>query len=205
MSEDVLTVKALEALRHIRNGIMMYGKVPTVRELMRSMGYKSPRSAMLLLEELSVSGFLERKVDNGYRLVKDIESGENIRTVLVPLVGSVACGAPILAEENIEAMVPVSTSLAKAGSRYFLLRAKGNSMDEAGINDGDLILVRQQPTANNGDKVVALVDDEATVKEFWMKGDIVTLSPRSSNPKHQQIILTADFLIQGVVVATVPK
>ena len=205
MSEEKLTLKALEALKHIRNGIMRNGKVPTMRELMGSMSYKSPRSAMLLMEELSDKGFLIKRSDNTYKLINDIESGENIRTVLIPLVGSVACGSPLLAEENIEAMIPVSTSLAKAGSKYFLLKAKGDSMNEAGINDGDIILIKQQPIANNGDHIVALIDDEATVKEFRVKGDIVTLLPRSTNPKHQQIILTSDFFIQGVVITTIPN
>ncbi len=78
-------------------------------------------------------------------------------------------------------------------------------MNGAGIDDGDLILVRQQQVADNGQKVVALIDDEATVKEFYFKGDVITLLPRSTNPKHQPIILTTDFQIQGIVVATIPK
>src|SRR5690606_25049529 len=107
-----------------------------------------------------------------------------VQTVQVPLVGTVTCGAPILAQENIEALIQVSTALAKPGSKYFMLKAKGDSMDAAGINDGDFILVKQQPTAENGQRVVALIDDEATVKEFRCSGNIVTLLPRSSNKKH---------------------
>ncbi len=205
MSEENLSQKAKEALRHIRNSIMHFGKIPSVRELMNAMDYKSPRSAVLLMEELEENGFLEKKSEGGYRLIKDLSEGNIARTVSVPLVGAVTCGAPMLAEENIEALIPVSTSIAKPGWKYFLLRAKGDSMDKAGINEGDLILVRQQATANNGQNVVALIDDEATVKEYQHRGDFVTLLPKSYNDLHQPIILTRDFQIQGVVVATIPK
>ncbi|MFT4092184.1 MAG: transcriptional repressor LexA [Niabella sp.] len=205
MSEENLSIKAKEALKHLRNFIMQHGRMPSTRELMKEMNYKSPLSPMLLLNELAASGFLKKKADGGYTLIKDLTEGESARTVAVPLVGTVTCGSPILAQENIEAMIPVSTRLVKHGSKYFLLRAKGDSMNEAGINDGDLILIKQQLTANNGDKVVALIDDEATVKEYQYKGHFVTLMPRSKNKDLQPIILTHDFQIQGVVVATIPK
>jgi len=205
MSEEQLSVKAREALRYIRNAIMHSGKAPSVRDLMNGMSYKSPRSATLLLSELEAAGFLERKEDGGYRMLKDLKSEYAIQTVQVPLVGTVTCGAPILAQENIEALVQVSIALAKPGNKYFMLKAKGDSMNAAGINDGDLILVKQQPTAENGQQVVALIDDEATVKEFRYSGNLVTLLPRSSNKKHQPIILTDDLVIQGVVVATIPN
>lgn len=205
MGDEQLSIKAREALRHIRNIVMHQGRVPSVRDLMNVMLYKSPRSAMLLLEELEEKSFLEKKKDGGYRLLKDLEESNVARTVTVPLVGIVPCGAPLLAEENIEAWIPVSISLARPGGKYFLLQAQGDSMNEAGIDDGDLILVKQQPTAENGQKVVALIDDEATVKEFQKKGDVVALLPRSSNPKHKPIILEYEFQVQGIVIAAIPK
>jgi repressor LexA len=205
MSEDNLGAKAKEALKHIRNFIMHRGRMPSTRELMKEMKYKSPLSPMLLLNELAANGFLEKKTDGSYFLLKDLTARESARTVAIPLVGTTSCGMPILAQENIEAMIPVSTALAKPGSSYFLLRAKGDSMNEAGIDNGDLILIKQQQTANNGQNVVALIDDEATVKEYQHKGDFVTLLPRSDNKAHQPIILTQDFKIQGVVIATIPK
>jgi repressor LexA len=204
MSENQLSAKAREALRCIRNSVMHTGQVMSVRELMADMNYKSPRSALILMHELETGGFLRRKSDGGYMMVKDIKTADSsTETVAVPLVGSVTCGVPILAQENIEAMIPVSTALAKPGNRYFMLRVKGDSMDAAGIQHGDLILVKQQPVADNGQRVVALIDDEATVKEFNRSSGIVTLMPRSHNKKHQPIILTEDFQIQGVVVATI--
>ncbi len=205
MSEDSLGIKAREALRHIRNFLMQHGRMPSIRELMKEMKYKSPLSPMLLLNKLAANDFLEKKPDGSYILLKDLTARGSARTVAIPLVGTASCGMPILAQENIEAMIPVSTNLAKPGSTYFLLRARGDSMNEVGINNGDLILVKQQPTASNGQNVVALIDDEATVKEFQHKGNFVTLLPRSNNKTLQPIILTQDFKIQGVVVAIIPK
>jgi len=120
-------------------------------------------------------------------------------TVNVPLLGTVACGVPILAEANIKAMIPVSTKLLRRNHRYFLLRASGNSMDNYGIKDGDLVLIKQQSSAENGEIVVALIDDEATIKEFQRQEDVIVLKPKSKNKKYQPIILTSDFKIQGVV------
>lgn len=122
----------------------------------------------------------------------------------MPLLGNVACGAPIFAEENIEAFISISDKLIKPSNRYFILRASGDSMDDVGINDGDLVLIRQQQTAQNGDQVVALIDDEATIKEFHHNENIIVLKPRSKSSKHQPIILTNDFRIQGVVETVIP-
>jgi len=205
MRDVELGVKAREAMGHLRNWLMRYGKMPSVRELMNEMHYKSPRSAMLLLEELENCNFLERKSDGSFRMVKDLDTNSNIRTVEIPLIGNITCGIPMLAEENIEAIIKVSTSLIKTGNRYFLLRAIGDSMNRAGINTGDLMLIKQQSNAENGDRIVALIDDEATVKEYQHKGNMVALMPRSDNNIHKPIILENNFLIQGIVVATIPK
>lgn len=203
MGEESLSIKAREALKHIRSLAMQYGRVPSVRDLMAKMKYKSPRSAMLLMNELEGNGFLEKKVDGSYKMIKDLSTVGMARTISVPLVGSVACGGPLLAEENIEAYIPVSTSLVKPGSKYFLLRAVGDSMDKAGINSGDLVLVKQQNAAENGQNVVALIDDDATLKEYQHKGNVVALIPRSSNPKHKPIILEREFQIQGIIITSI--
>lgn len=204
MSEKGLSQKAYEALRFIRNDVMHFGKVPTMRRLMTGLYYKSPRSAMMLMDELEQQGFLKKREGGSYNFVRDLPQDES-RTVNIPLVGSVPCGSPMLAEENIEAMIPVSVVLAKPGSKYFLLHAVGDSMNNADINDGDLVLVRQQETAESGQRVVALIDDEATIKEFYKNNNVVMLKPNSKNSDHQPIILTSAFRIQGIVVATIPK
>jgi len=203
MGEENLSIKAREALKHIRSWVMQYGKIPSVRDLMGKMEYKSPRSAMLLMNELEENGFLEKKGDGSYKMVKDLSTLTMARTISVPLVGSITCGGPLLAEENIEAYIPVSISLVKAGSKYFLLRAVGDSMDKAGINSGDIVLVKQQNVAENGQNVVALIDDDATLKEYQHKGNIVALIPRSNNPQHKPIILEREFQIQGIIITTI--
>jgi repressor LexA len=205
MKNNILSTKEIEALRHIRNSIMHKGRAPSIRELMKCMGYRSPRSISLIIENLIEKGVVQRASDNRLRLIKNFEhDSTHAHTVEVPLIGTITCGMPIYAEEHFEAMIPVSIKLAKPPHKYFLLRARGDSMNEKGINDGDIVLVRQQPTANNGDIVVALIDDEATIKEYHYVGESVVLRPRSTNRDNQPIILTRDFQVQGVVIRSIP-
>lgn len=206
MNQRKLNPKQLKAIKYIRNRLIHYGQSPSIREIMNALNYKSPRSAALILQSLIEQGIIRRRQDGDLRIVKDIEENESHgRTVNLPLLGTASCGAPLLAEENIEAMIPVSKSLISPGHTYFLLRATGDSMDKVGINDGDLLLVRQQSVAENGENVVALIDDEATVKEFHQTKGATILKPRSKDKKHQPIILTDNFKIQGVVVTIIPK
>jgi len=206
MGISAISNKELEALKEIRNSLMLKGRIPSIRELMSSLGYRSPRSAALIYETLTKKGALRRKPNGNLQLVDGIsDDTDRAQTVNVPLMGNISCGIPALADENIEAMIPISTRLAKPPEKYFLLRAKGDSMDQKGINDGDLLLIRQQTTAKNGDTVVALIDAEATVKEFQLAGDTVVLKPRSTNKQHQPIVLTKDFQIQGVLITSIPK
>lgn len=204
MANQQLTPREIEAFKFIRNSVVHGAGSPSIRDVQTELKYKSPRSAALIVETLVLKGWIERRADCGWRVLKDLEEEPNHgRTVEVPLVGTAACGTPLLAEENIEAMIPVSINLARPGHRYFFLRAKGNSMDQADINDGDLVLVRQQQTAENGNIVVALIDDEATIKEFRQTPTAVVLTPRSSSKEHLPIILTNEFQVQGVVVTAV--
>ena len=196
------SVKELQALKIIRNSLVHKGSFPSVRELMAGMSYKSPRSAAVILKSLEEKEVLRKKPDGSYQIV-DFEIpqdyGSRAYTVKIPLLGSVACGMPIFADENIEAEISISVELIKKGYKYFLLRAEGDSMNEAGINNGDLLLIRQQQDAENGDRVLALIDNEATVKEYNKSGGVVILKPKSTNKIHQPIILRSDFKIQGIV------
>ena len=197
-----ISKKELEAIKIIRKYIFDFGNMPSVRELMRELGYKSPRSAAVIITNLESKGILQKKEDGTLQLTEfDISEnfGTREQTVKVPLLGNVACGLPIFADENIEAQIPISIKLIKKGHKYFLLRAKGDSMNNAGINDGDLVLIRQQQHAENGERVVALIDDEATIKEYHHNGSLVVLKPKSTNKKYQPIILTDEFIIQGIV------
>ena len=204
INQITLSPKESEATRQIRNFLVHEGRTPSVRELMRALKYRSPRSVSLLIESLIDKKVLKKRDDGSLQLIQ-ILGEETNKTVDVALVGTAACGAPILAEENIEGFFPVSVKLARPPHKYFFLRAKGDSMNKAGINDGDFVLVRQQSTARNGEIVVAVLDDEATIKEFNRAGEAIILKPNSSNSAHNPIILTKDFLIQGVVVTSIPK
>lgn len=192
----------LQGYAFIRDQIIHSGVTPSLRVIGNAVGYASPRSVQLMLGRLKKRRLLSYK-EGVIRLSSRTPiMGE--QTIEVPLVGSVACGLPSLAEQNPEAVIQVSTKIARPGHNYFLLRAKGTSMNKSAINDGDLVLVRQQPTAKNGDKVVALVNDDATIKHFHRERDVIVLKPNSTQAKHRSIVLSKDFVIQGVVVATLP-
>jgi repressor LexA len=183
------------------------GVMPSMRELQQLGGFRSPRSVGQYLEALERAGYIQRLP--GARNLRLLQPSSDLlpdrsETTPIPVVGQVAAGLPLLAEENIVEMRPVSRKLLRGAGQHFLLEVVGDSMNAAGIQDGDLVLVRQQVTAEPGMKVVALIDDEATVKVFRPAGDVVVLEPRSTNPKHKPIIVEREFRIQGIVVATIP-
>jgi repressor LexA len=207
MKNERLSINDARALKQIRNSLMHTGIAPSIRDIMKALGYKSPHSAMLLVNHLMERGYLKRrKTDARLQLIEDPEADRShARTVGIPVVGSAPCGQPMLAEENIETTVPVSVALAKPPHRYFLLRTTGDSMNEKGIQSGNFVLVRQQPDAENGQVVVALIDGEATIKELHKSEGAIVLIPRSSNPKHRPIVLHENFQIQGIVVNVLPN
>jgi repressor LexA len=127
------------------------------------------------------------------------------KTVLVPFYANLAsCGGPNISEGHIDNYVEVSTESAKPGYQYYLVRADGDSMNQAGINSGDLVLVRVQDYANLGDRVVAWTDDGTTIKEFHRQGNSILLMPRSDNSIHKPLLLD-NVQVQGIVVATISK
>lgn len=198
-----LSDKDKKAFALIRNKIVHYGESPALREINEVTGGKSPRSASLVVDRLIAAGLITK--NNRSLILTNTQLTNSISTVDVPLLGAVACGLPMFAEENVQAYIPVSTALAKKGSKYFLLRATGDSMNQAGINNGDLLLVRNQNTADSGERVVALINDEATVKIFERSADAVILRPKSTNKEHKPIVLTDNCIIQGVVQAVLPS
>lgn len=207
--EGPLSEQELRALNFIRHRLRSQGQAPSVRELQRELGYRSPRSAAKHIEALIEKGLVDRGPKRELRVLAPPPGEEQfhsmVHTTLVPLVGLVACGHPLLAVENTEATIPVSLDLARPPHRYFLLRARGDSMDAAGIEDGALVLIRQQSHASDGDRVVALIDDMATIKILRRSPDAALLCPHSTNPSHQPIVLTRDFAVQGIVVAVLPR
>ncbi|MCG2712063.1 MAG: transcriptional repressor LexA [Candidatus Omnitrophica bacterium] len=202
-----LTQKQEEFFNILTNYICREKIPPTNREILKMMELKSPRSVAQYLDVLEEGGYIQRgKGARNIRILKSpYDSNNSSKTVKVPILGCVPCGAPFLAEENIERSVAISDKIAKPPFKYFMLKAVGDSMNKAGINDGDLVLVRQQMTANNGNIVVALIDDEATIKKLRLRKDHITLEPNSTNPNHCPIVLERDFRIQGIVVSSMPE
>lgn len=184
-----------KALGFIRNNIIHGNLKPSVRSLMDYLDYRSPRSASLIINSLIENGFLSR--DNKTKELRILKKKTELKQN-IPLIGTIACGQPILAIENIEAYIPYSI---KGNSKdYFFLRAEGDSMNKADIEDGDLLLIKKQNYAENGDKVVALIEDEATVKIYKQDINKIILEPKSTNLIHKPIYLFDDVIIQGKVV-----
>lgn len=177
---------------------------PTIDELRQALGVGSTRTILRYLQALEAAGAIQRwEGARGIRLLRAPKQG--VETVQVPLLGEAPAGPAMLAEQNLEGWLRVPTTMAKPGSaRFFLLRVRGDSMNRAKlegqkIEDGDLLLVRQQPTARTGEIVVALIDGEATIKRLAKGKGYYLLQPESGNSRHQPILVERDFLIQGVV------
>lgn len=194
--------KDKEGYSFIRNKLVHTGSPPSLRTIAAFLGYKSPRSVQLMLERLRDEGRIYYK-DGEIKLVHQPEMSVSETTRDIPVVGTVAAGNLSLAEQVVDDYVKVSTRLAKPSHDYFILRVKGDSMNRSKIYDGDLVLVKQQPDARDGDIVVALVDDEATVKYFHRDRGIVVLKPHSTDGSFRPIILSDQLIIQGVVVETI--
>lgn len=198
----MLTKKQKHVLEVIRRHKDMYGYPPTLRELAKSINLTSPQGALKHLQALEKKGYIRRSSDARGITVLIGPEEKPIDVIEVPLVGNIAGGLPILAEENIEEHVPVPTTLLKKTKKAFLLRVKGKSMSGDGIYDGDLVLVRPQSTADNGDIVVALVNEnrEATVKRYFAKENFIILQP--SNKEFSPLVYERGKkpLIQGKVI-----
>jgi len=178
-----LTRRQREVLEFVRAEVNQRGFPPSVREIGQAVGLSSSSTVHSHLAALEEKGFLRRDPSKPRALevldYRDTERGVDMDEVrAVPLVGTVAAGAPILAAENIEETIPLPAEI--VGNATFVLRVKGDSMVDAGILDGDHVVVRQQETAQNGDIVVALLGDEATVKRFFREPDRIRLQPENA-------------------------
>lgn len=193
-----LTPRQREILEYIRAQIRERGYPPSVREIGQAIGLSSSSTVHGHLARLEEKGYLRRDPDKPRAIeVTDQRQLRQQRFIHVPLIGRVTAGLPILAVENIEDTYPLPHDLVGA-SEAFMLRIEGDSMVGAGIHDGDLVVVRPQETARNGEIVVAMVgDEEATVKRFFREGNHVRLQPE--NPARAPIV-TRDVRILGKVV-----
>ena len=173
-----------------------HGAVPSVREIGRHVGLKSTGSVQRYLERLEEAGYIERDP----MLSRSIRvKGEKEPTVQVPLLGTVTAGMPILAHESIEGYVPFM-GRAASEKALFALRVRGDSMVNAGILSGDIIIAEKTPTAANGEIVVALLEDEATVKRFYKEDGHFRLQPENDD---YAPIITDEVIVLGKVVSLI--
>ena len=212
---DKLTKKQKAVLECIEKSIAEKGYGPTVREICSDLGLSSPSTVHVHLKALEEKGYIVRdplksrsiiltaaaQETNEYK--PEANEPENVvhpsfsKLINVPLVGNVAAGEPILAEENITDTISLPTDIV-GDSASFMLSVRGESMIEAGINDGDYVVVKQQQVANNGDIVVAIIEDGATVKRFFKEKDYIRLQPENHT---MEPIITRNCSIAGKVVA----
>jgi len=192
---ETLTARHRGILEYIESSMSDRGFPPSVREIGEAVGLTSPSTVHSHLRRLQELGYIERDPSKPRALNVTFEAGtfthaERRPTRHVPLVGDVAAGTDVLAQENVEELVPVPADMAGDGE-LFMLRVRGESMIDAGILDGDFVVVTRQATASNGDIVVAgIPGEEATVKTFKKKGNMITLIP--SNPTMEPMEFRAD-------------
>ena len=197
MGYGKISDKQKQILEYIKQEILNKGYPPTVRDICDAVGLKSTSSVHSHLESLEKNGYIRRDPTKP-RAIEIIHDNFNLvrrEVVNVPLVGQVAAGQPILADENISSYFPVPAEYMPKG-QSFMLKVKGESMINAGIFDGDHIIVEQQNTARNGDIIVALMDDSATVKTFYKEDGHIRLQPENDT---MDPIIVPDCQILGKV------
>lgn len=191
-----LTIRQREVLEFIDGFIQRHKYPPTVRELAGHFAI-SLRGAYDHLKALNKKGFI-RWGEGRSRAIEVLDAGSPApprELIRVPLLGVVAAGVPVLAEENFEGSVGIANELLGSGD-HFALRVQGDSMDEAGILDGDIAVIRRQQHADDGDIVGVVIDQKATLKRFFLEANRARLQPASHNPNHRTIF-TRDLRILG--------
>ena len=198
MAYGKITAKQQEILEYIKEEILKRGYPPAVREICEAVNLKSTSSVHSHLETLEKNGYIRRDPTKPRAIEICDDSFQMVRTEMVslPVVGQVAAGTPILAEQNIEQYFPVPAEMVPTGEPSFVLKVKGDSMINAGIFSGDRIFVQSCNTARNGDTVVALIDDSATVKTFYKENGHIRLQPENDT---MDPIIVDDCQILGKV------
>ena len=200
MEYGKITAKQREILEYLKNQIINKGYPPAVREICEAVHLKSTSSFHSHLETLEKNGYIRRDPTKP-RAIEIMDDSFNMvrkEIVNIPVVGRVAAGSPLLAVENIESYFPVPAELIPAGKETFILTVKGESMINAGIYDKDLLIVQKQETAHNGDIVVALIDDSATVKTFYKEKGHYRLQPENDA---MEPIIADDVQVLGKVIS----
>ncbi len=206
MNYKDLSDKQIKIIEYIKNELSLRGYPPSIREICQAVGLSSTSSVHAHLNTLEEKGYI-KKGTNKRRAIEIIDTDDicanmpRKEIVNVPIVGTVTAGAPILAIENIDDTLPISIDFVGNNDSY-VLKVKGESMIDAGILNGDFVIVNSQNSAKNGDIVVALIEDEATVKTFYKEKDHIRLQPENSS---MDPILVKEPYILGVVKAIVRK
>lgn len=197
MAYGKISDKQKEILEYIKSEILNRGYPPSVRDICEAVHLKSTSSVHSHLETLEKNGYIRRDPTKprAIEIIDDMFNLSRREVVNVPLIGRVAAGEPLLAVENVETYFPIPAEF-MPNDETFMLKVKGESMINVGIFDGDNILVRRQSTASDGDMVVALVDDSATVKTFYKEQDHYRLQPENDN---MEPIIVEDCAILGKV------
>ena len=195
-----LTDREREIYNYILNAIKNEGYSPSVRDICNALNMKSTSTVHTYLERLERKGMIQKESGKSRTLRIENEGIHSSSTVRVPILGKVAAGMPILAVENYEGYIDFPRPSSNVTSNdMFALRIQGDSMIEAGILDGDLIIVEKRTTAEDGEIIVALVDDEATVKTFYREADCFRLQPEN---RAMEPIYVRELLVLGKVVAS---
>lgn len=197
-----ITQKQSETLIKIRDYIAHNQKAPTLKELSKLLDLKGTTSAQRHVEALKRKGYLigERNYSRGLSITT-----QALNQIKIPLIGNIACGQPLFAHQNIEAYIPYNGSNLHGKSEdYFFLRAIGDSMNNADIkgktiDDGDFVLIKKQSTAEIGQRVVALIGEEATIKKLKKQKNYFVLEPESKNTNNKPIYVFENLQIQGIV------
>ncbi len=181
MQKSVLTKRQQQIFEFILFSIDKFGYPPSIPEVQEKFSFKSPNAVNDHLNALERKGHISRRPhkSRGIEILNHASLKTDDNVTEMPIIGRVSAGTPILAEENIEGTIFVDKSLVKNSKGMFVLRVKGTSMINAGILDGDFVLVRQQSTAEQGETVVALIEDEATVKRFYRDKNKIRLQPEN--------------------------
>ena len=176
MSE--LKDKQLLIYEFLKDFTSQKGYPPTVREICKAVGFKSTSSVHGHLKQLEKEGLIKRDPTKP-RALEIVDSVIKKEMINVPIIGKVTAGLPILANENIEDSFPLPLDYVKHNNDLFMLKVSGSSMIKAGILDGDLAIIEKTQTASNGDKIVALIENEATLKTFYRENDHIRLQPEN--------------------------
>ncbi len=198
MAQGKISAKQQQILEYIKDEILSKGYPPAVREICEAVNLKSTSSVHSHLETLEKNGYIRRDPTKPRAIEIVDDSFQMVRREMtsIPVVGDVAAGQPIFAQQNIESYFPIPADMVPHGGDVFCLKVKGDSMINVGIFDGDQIFVQQCNTARNGDIVVALVEDSATVKTFYKENGYIRLQPENDS---MEPIIVQDCMIMGKV------